>query len=193
MSTSRRRVLLLNAGLNGAGGNTHAVLEHARHHLAPHVEVTVVHLAANPSYAAFRAELARADALVVGTGTHWDSWSHLLQRLLEEATPDEATALWLGKPAAVFVTKHSVGGKGVLSRLQGVLNTFGCALPPMSGLVYSFANQAALTAAAPGSEDLWCLDDVAIVCHNLLVALDVNSDYRAWPVDRERFGARWIE
>ena len=189
----RRRVLLLNAGLNGAGGNTHAVLARASQHLAPHVEVALLHLAATPAYATFRAELAAADALVVGTGTHWDSWSHLLQRLLEEATPDEATPLWLGKPAAVLVTKHSVGGKGVLSRLQGVLNTFGCAIPPMSGLVYSFTNQAALATAAPGTDDLWCLEDVAIVCHNLLVALGVQSGYRAWPVDRTRFSARWLE
>lgn len=93
----------------------------------------------------------------------------------------------------MIVTKHSVGGKGVLSRLQGVLNTFGCTIPPMPGLVYSLANQGALSAAAPGSEDLWCLEDVAIVCHNLLAALGVHAGYRAWPVDRERFGARWVE
>jgi hypothetical protein len=183
---------MLNAGLNGEGGNTHAVLESARAQLTPHADVVLIHLAANPGYAGFRLELERADSLIVGTGTHWDSWSHLLQRLLEEATPDEGTSLWLGKPAAVFVTKHSVGGKGVLSRLQGVLNTFGCAIPPMSGMVYSLANQAALSSSAPGAEDLWCLEDVAVVCHNLLVALGVKTAFRAWPVDRARFGSRWI-
>lgn len=193
MIVSRRRVLLVNAGLNGAAGNTHALLERAGTQLAPHVDVARLELAAGVAYADFRAELARADALAIGTGTHWDSWSHLLQRLLEEATADEGTTLWLGKPAAVLVTMHSVGGKGVLSRLQGVLNTLGCALPPMSGLVYSLANHAALATQAPGTDDLWCLDDVAIVCHNLLVALGVASGFRAWPVDRERFGARWLE
>lgn len=192
MSDPTRRVLLLNAGLNGERGNTHALLERARAHLAPHVEPVSLQLAANPDYATFRRELARAHALIVGTGTHWDSWSHLLQRLLEEATVDEGTSLWLGKPVAVFVTEHSVGGKAVLSRLQGVLNTFGCAIPPMSGMVYSLANQAALSSGAPGTDDLWCIEDVGIVCHNLLAALGVHSEYRAWPVDRERFGARWL-
>lgn len=193
MSHSRPRVLLLNAGLNGHGGNTHALLERVREQLEPAADVVLLHLAAQPGYAAMRLELERADGFVIGTGTHWDSWSHLLQRWLEEATPDEGTALWLGKPAAVIVTQHSVGGKGVLSRLQGVLSTFGCAIPPMSGLVYSLVNQSALQAGAPGSDDLWCLEDTAIVAHNLLVALNGRTGYRAWSVDRTRFGARWIE
>lgn len=193
MTQSRPRVLILNAGLHGEGGNTHALLVRAQAQLAPHVDPILVSLKTQPSYATFRAELARADALIVGTGTHWDGWSHLLQRWLEEATPDEGTSLWLGKPAAVIVTEHAVGGKGVLSRLQGVLNTFGCAIPPMSGLVYSLANQAALSTSAAGTEDLWCLDDVAIVTHNLLVALGVQAGYRAWSVDRTHFSERWVE
>ncbi len=187
-----RRVLVVNAGLNGARGNTAVLLARVAAHLSPRVSVVTVTLAEGGGYAAVRRELQQADAFVVGTGTHWDSWSHLLQQMLEEATVDEGTALWLGKPAAVVVTMHSVGGKGVLSRLQGVLNTFGCAIPPMSGLVYSLANQAAIEASAPGTDDLWCLEDVAVVCDNLLTALGLHAAYRAWPTDRARFAERWI-
>lgn len=191
MSLSRR-VLLVNAGLNGPPGNTAVVLARLAAHLSPHVTVATITLAEGGGYPAVRRELEQADALVIGTGTHWDSWSHLLQRLLEDATIDEGTALWLGKPAAVVVTMHSVGGKGVLSRLQGVLNTFGCLIPPMSGFVYSLANQAALATAAAGTDDLWCLDDVAVVGDNLLAALGLRTTYHAWPTDRERFADRWI-
>lgn len=124
--------------------------------------------------------------------TSRDSWSHLLQRFLEQATPDEGTGLWLGKPAGVVVTMHSVGGKGVLSRLQGVLNTLGCLIPPMSGLVYSAVNQAALREQGPTAEDIWSPDDVAVLCHNLLVPLTPGAAYRAWPCDRRNFARRWI-
>jgi chromate reductase len=189
---ARHRVLIINAGLNGTRGNTAVVLARAAAHLAPHLEVTSITLADGANYASVGEALARSHAVVIGTGTHWDSWSHLLQRLLEDATADEGSALWLGKPAAVFVTMHSVGGKAVLSRLQGVLNTFGCAIPPMSGLVYSLVNQAAIEAGASGADDVWCLDDVAVVCDNLLAALALRPAYRAWPTDRERFNERWI-
>lgn len=195
MNAPRRRVLIVNAALKGRNGNTAALLARARAELEPHVETTEAVLAAGVRYRDVRPELERADAVAVGTGTHWDSWSHHLQLFLEDATPDEGATLWLGKPAAVLVTMHSVGGKAVLSRLQGVLNTFGCALPPMSGLVYSFANQAASQSdnAGPGADDLWSVEDVAIVAHNLLVALGVAHTYRAWPTDRTHFDARWIE
>lgn len=191
---ARRRVLLLNAGLNGAHGNTAVLLARARRCLEASVEVAEVVLADGADYATVRPELARADALLVGTGTHWDSWSHRLQLFFETATPDEGSALWLGKPAAAVVTMHSVGGKAVLSRLQGVLNTFGCLIPPMSGMVYSLVNQAALQRGGPGADDVWSPEDIDVICHNLLVALGVESGgYRAWPTDRTDYHGRWIE
>ena len=192
-SESRPRVLIINAGLNGAHGNTAVLLRRAQEKLQPAAEVAEVELAGGLSYADVRPELTRATAILVGTGTHWDSWSHLLQKFLEDATPDEGGSLWLAKPAAAIVTMHSVGGKAVLSRLQGVLNTFGCLIPPMSGLVYSVVNQAALQVDSAVAADVWSPEDVDIVCHNLLVALRHGTDYRAWPADRVSYTARWIE
>jgi len=202
----RPRLLLLNGALAGNGGNTAAALAAARRRLVRHADVESLTLAdafadspasggrSDHQPSAIADALARADGFLVGTGTHWDSWSSVLQRFLETATPLEGTATWLGKPAAVVVTEHSVGGKAVLSRLQGVLVTLGCALPPMSGLVLS---RAALLAAAKdpaAARDFWSRSDLGVVCHNLLTATRVRAQpWKAWPVDRADFRARWLE
>lgn len=205
----RPRILLLNTSLAGDSGNTAVLLAELRAHLAPHADLSAATLASpdasnDPAapgdanardFASLRPQLAAADAFVIGTGTHWDSWSSLLQKFLEDATPAEGTALWLGKPAAVIVSEHSTGGKSILSRLQGVLVTLGCTIPPMSGLVLS---RAALLAAehAPAdtaTRDLWCRDDLAVIAHNLLEAARGTRNWRVWPVDRTDFAARWLE
>ena len=192
----RPRILLLNASLAGDTGNTAVLLAEIRAHLAPHADLSAATLAAPASdFASLRPQLAAADAFVIGTGTHWDSWSSLLQKFPEDATPAEGTTLWLGKPAAVLVSEHSTGGKSILSRLQGVLVTLGCTIPPMSGLVLS---RAALLAAehAPddtATRDLWCREDLSVIAHNLLEAAQGTRNWRVWPVDRTDFAARWLE
>jgi len=196
----RPRILLLNASLGGESGNTAAALAHLATLLAPQADVARHTLATAPGFAACGAALADADAVVMGTGTHWDSWSSHLQRFLEEATPAEGTALWLGKPVACVVTEHSVGGKGVLSRLQGVLVTLGCLIPPMSGVVLSLAAQSAAPSGAAittdAAQDYWCADDLAVVAHNLLTATarlrPAQPEWQTWPVDRTGFDQRWI-
>ena len=46
----------------------------------------------------------------------------------------------------------------------------------MSGLVYSSANQLALqTPESPQQDDLWQIDDIEIICHNVVEA--VNKSY----------------
>ncbi len=227
MPVLRPHLLLLNASLTGDAGNTAVLLSHAHRLLARRATVESLTLAASfTSTSVSRSQLSalsssllpvsqpsalnpqllgalqRADGFLLGTGTHWDSWSSVLQKFLEDATPHEGTALWLGKPAAVVVTEHSVGGKAVLSRLQGVLITLGCTLPPMSGLVLS---RAALLAAehAPDpatTSDFWCEADLRVVCHNLAEAARVSLSgakpdhprWRTWPVDRRDFSARWL-
>lgn len=212
MPTRRPHLLLLNAALAGDAGNTAVLLAQARRHLARRATVEMLTLAPDADATPLartsvidpqlRAALARADGFLFGTGTHWDSWSSVLQNFLEVATPTEGTALWLGKPAAIIVSEHSTGGKGVLSRLQGVLVTLGCTLPPMSGLVLS---RAALLAAqhAPHpatTSDFWGEADLRIVCHNLAEAARVSlagaqpplPRWRTWPVDRHDFHARWL-
>lgn len=205
MPARRPRLLILNAALAGESGNTAVILQQAVRLLARRaaVEVVVLKPAAGAAFvltAEIRAALARADGFLIGTGTHWDSWSSGLQQFLEEATPTEGTALWLGKPAAVVVTEHSVGGKGVLSRLQGVLVTLGCAIPPMSGLVLARAALLAAQADAGAARDFWGQTDLAIVCHNLGEAArgrvpgakPPRPRWRAWTVDRTDFNARWL-
>lgn len=219
MPARRPHLLLLNASLAGDAGNTAILLARARRllarratveslTLAPRIDHSVSHLSSlnarlrvgvGPQ---LRAALTRADGFLLGTGTHWDSWSSVLQKFLEDATATEATKLWLGKPAAVVVSEHSTGGKGVLARLQGVLVTFGCSIPPLSGLVLS---RAAVLAAkhAPDpttTNDFWCETDLRIVCHNLAEAARTSLPgakpelprWRKWPVDREGFAARWL-
>jgi chromate reductase len=204
---------LLNASLAGDAGNTAVLLARARRLLARRATVESLTLAAvsgppssppasqlsalNPQLVA---ALQRADGFLLGTGTHWDSWSSVLQKFLEDATAHEGTALWLGKPAAVVVSEHSTGGKGVLSRLQGVLVTLGCSIPPMSGLVLSRAAVIAATHDDAAARDFWCADDLRVVCHNLAEAARTSRPdaqpkpprWRSWPVDRQDFAARWL-
>ncbi len=194
----RPRILLLNASLAGETGNTAVLFAQAHRLLARRATVTTITLAGmpnggdSPDFASLRPQLAAADAFLIGTGTHWDSWSSVLQKFLEDATSAEGTALWLGKPAAVVVTEHSVGGKGVLSRLQGVLVTLGCKLPPMSGLVLSRAGVLAAQHAPDAASDFWCADDLRVVCHNLAEAASGTRRWKTWPVDREGFADRWL-
>lgn len=201
MTTRRPRLLLLNASLAGEAGNTAVLLARAKRLLARKGDVRSVTLAeagGAVSFDTLRPELEAAEGFLFGTGTHWDSWSSVLQRFLEEATPAEATALWLGKPAAVVVSEHSVGGKAVLSRLQGVLVTLGCLIPPMGGLVVSKAVRIAIEHDAEAARDLWSDDDLAVVCHNLAEAAraarpgETPAHWRAWGVDRDDVHARWL-
>ncbi len=194
----RPRVLLLNAGLGGANGNSARVLDRLADHLRGTADIETATLGPDGAtdFARITPGLARAHAIVIATGVHWDAWSSSLQSFLEAATPAEAGPLWLGKPAAVLVTEHSVGGKGVLSRLQGVLVTLGCEIPPLSGLVLSRAGQLARTGAPrdPAADDLWQPDDLAVVAHNLLTAARRPvAQWRAWPVDRTHYVDRWLE
>ena len=187
------RILALDASLAGDDGNSAALLERAADHLRPHAAVTRACLARDPGFTAHAAALAAAHALVIATGTYWDGWSSHLQRFLEEATASEGSALWLGKPAVVLVTAHSVGAKGVLSRLQGVLVTLGMQIPPMGGLVVTHVGQLARDGGGPDTDDVWSAEDLAVVCHNLVVCLRGGRDWRAWPVDRRDPARRWLK
>ena len=209
-SRCRPHLLLINAALAGDTGNTAVLLTEARRHLARYASLESLTLAPNPTAAPItsastldpklRTHLKRADGFLFGTGTHWDSWSSVLQNFLEVATPTEGTALWLGKPAALVISEHSTGGKGILSRLQGVLVTLGCSIPPMSGLVLSRAAMIAAQYDPAAARDFWCKEDLRVVCHNLAEAARITLPaaqptqprWRKWPVERREFGARWL-
>ncbi len=196
------RILIIDGSLGGSTGNTARVLASLQKRLSSS-DICVFHLVERtPS----QDDLAGADAFVFTTGVYWDSWGSPLQTFLEMSTPLEGAPCWFGKPAAVVVTMHSVGGKEVLSRLQGVLNTFGLFIPPMSGMTYSLANQMALQVGlqvGKGAEntdfekDLWCLDDLSVVARNLELAAqnrrDLKTQWRAWPVNRSDARRIWVD
>lgn len=184
--------MILNAGLGGSGGNSQIVAEHCSQLLralgVPHE--TLVLRDAAPG--ALSSALERAERLVFVSGTYWGGFSSLLQQAFEELTPSEASDLWLGKPAAVLVTAHQVGAQSVLFRLQGVLVTFGCLVAPLSGVVISKVGEALRQRAPELCGDVWGLEDVATALHNLLAAPFTPRAFRAWPVDREHYGDRWL-
>jgi NAD(P)H-dependent FMN reductase len=192
-ATQRRpRLLLLNAALAGKDGNSAVLLAEMQSLLSARADVQLTTLATHSDVVQLRPAFEAADGFVIATGTHWDSWSSVLQKLLEDATPAEGTSLWLGKPVAVIVSEHSTGGKGVLSRLQGVLVTLGCSIPPMSGLVLSRAAVIAAQHDLKAAQDFWCREDLAVVCHNLVESAAGTHRWKTWPVDRTDFAARWV-
>ncbi len=143
--------------------------------------------------------LAWADGFVFTTGTYWDSWGSPLQIFLENLTPSEGSAHWLGKPALCLVTMHSVGGKGVLSRLQSVLTSFGAMIPPMSGMAYSMTGHEMLrsqTRDESFDHDIWSLDDLQIMSENFLCMLRAriagHLNFQAWQVDHQDPARLWL-
>lgn len=186
-------VLILNAGLAGSAGNSQLISNRCAQILAQRgvLQETVVLRDVHP--AAVLAALERAERLVIITGTYWGGFSSLLQQLFEELTATETSQLWLGKPAAVVVSAHQVGAQSVLFRLQGVLITFGCLVPPLSGVVVCKVGEALRARAPELCDDVWGLEDVATALHNLLAAPFLPDPYRVWPVDREHYADRWLE
>jgi hypothetical protein len=187
------RVTILNGSLGGNSGNSHEVLKHFIQELEPHVTWTEIILAKNPSREFILKEMQMSQGYVFITGTYWDSWGSPLQKFLEDMTDLECSEIWLGKPATVIVTMHSVGGKEVLSRLQGVLNTLGCQIPPMGGMTYSLANHLALQSEKSDfHSDFWQIPDLSILAHNLIEALNQRNQWKPWPVDTADSRRKWF-
>lgn len=207
------RVLVLNASLHGENGNCAVALDGATRWLAG-CQIERYSLDGSDLEDVMSA-IGRADALLIATGTYWDSWSSRLQLFLEAVTQTEGSEIWLGKPVAVIVMAHSVGAKGVLSRLQGVLNTLGATIPPMSGIVLSWVAQVAAEALESAKDvadldglesgeqesgssatspelDIWQIRDLEIVVHNLLEMARGGRAFRAWEVDPKNAGV-WVK
>jgi multimeric flavodoxin WrbA len=203
-------LLIINGSLGGRSGNTAHAIRAVLPTLEARFKIRTLHLAEKPTSRASTTALAAASAFLFTTGTYWDSWGSPLQIFLEKTTKFEASPIWSGKPAAVLVTMHSVGGKEVLSRLQGVLSTLGLVLPPMTGLTYSMVNHELAKlclkskktpASSEGSldftDDLWSLDDFATVAHNLhaycVLSHSATPAYQTWAVDRADPARRWLK
>lgn len=126
------------------------------------------------------------------TGTYWDSWGSPLQKFLEDFTDYEVRESILGKPAGVITLMHSVGGKEVLSRLQGVLSSMGFLIPPLTGMTCSLATEIAAKKNPQHAKDFWTLGDLEIVLQNIRAAAELEKPWSAWPVDRKNYKARWL-
>lgn len=185
-------ILVVNGSPQGRAGNCAALIKTLPKKY-PAYRFKVIHLANDMELPKHLQLMAEADGFLFTTGTYWDSWGSPLQQWLEKMTPYEGTSYFLNKPAAVVVLMHSVGGKGILSRLQGVLNTLGCVLPPMTGLVYSLVSDLALKSKSSHVEDFWSLEDLSIIFENLLQYAGLGLQVKAWPVDKQNPKRSWLK
>lgn len=153
----------------------------------------IIHLAETKYSAQLKKKILESDGVLWVSGTYWDSWGSPLQSLLEKMTELEGHPSLLGKPSGVFILMHSVGGKGVLSRLQGVLSTFGFLIPPMSGMVYSLVGDIALKSKSTHAEDFWQLKDTELILENLWRAIQMKAEWASWPVDKKNPARKWLK
>ena len=196
--TTAKNILIINGSLGGADGNTSVLIKTALKYLTGHKANTdTLHLENGMDN--LKEKLIWADGFIFTSGTYWDSWGSPMQKFLEISTQFEASDLFLYKPASVLISMHSVGGKGVLSRLQGVLNTIGLAIPPMSGMVYSLATHLLLTSNQVPTgldkdfnDDFWSLEDIEIIIHNLMTTVYHKHNFKSWPVDRKDPKRSWL-
>ncbi len=195
-----KKILIVNGSLGQEMGNTQFIINHLSERQFKSINVEVLHLhhffhqtPAHEVIDQLKEKLTCADGFLFTTGTYWDSWGSPMQMFLERITELESSDVLFGKPAAVIVTMHSVGGKAVLSRLQGVLNTMGLFIPPMSGLVYSLASKLAIEKGSSFALDFWSLDDLTIVAHNLVTSLEIKNNFISWPVDKDDPKRLWID
>lgn len=114
-----REFVCINGSPHGAAGNCARLAHKIEGFFATRARLDTIHLAEGASFEAVRPRLEKAAGFLFLTGTYWDSWGSPLQKFLEDATETEGSSLWLGKPCGVAVLMHSVGGKEVVSRLQG--------------------------------------------------------------------------
>lgn len=187
-----KKILILNGSINGQEGNTSTLLDHCSQILQNlHINFEVLHL--HDYHHSFKEKMKLADGFIFATGTYWDSWGSPMQKFLEEITDLEAEQEILFKPASVIVTMHAFGGKSVLSRLQGVLNTMGMIIPPMSGMVYALSTQQAMAQDDHFAKDFWSIEDLEIVLHNLVTTTKKEYQFKPWPVDKKDPKRLWLK
>lgn len=187
-----KKILIINGSLGSDHGNTSVLINECHSLLASNnISTEVLHL--NDFFqqnhkdekTVLKKELQQADGFIFTSGTYWDSWGSPMQKFLETITDFEGTEVLFAKPCSVVITMHSVGGKEVLSRLQGVLNTMGLLIPPMSGLVYALSTHLAFQVKTDFACDFWSKDDLKIVIHNLISGLNISQTFQTWPVDKK--------
>jgi len=200
-------LLVINGSISGSKGNTAAILKNIllpkalkwQTEFDAQLQIKTIHLNSSSqhfSQAQIKKNAQWATHFIFATGTYWDSWGSPLQQFFEASTFLEAHRDILGKPAMVLVTMHAVGGKEVLSRMQGVLSSQGYALPPMSGICYSLQDYCMEygpdfpPAMQSFSEDFWSVEDLTHGLYNLLCY--EKSPCRPWPIDRKNPKRKWF-
>jgi NAD(P)H-dependent FMN reductase len=174
-------LLCINGSLRGAQGNTAHLLEAAAGHAAGHTVRHVVLAEYRDTAEALLEQVAGADAFLVGSGVYWGSYGSPLQRFIEVMTAYETTPAFFGKPAGAVLSMDSVGGTDVAARLLGVLNLFGCAVPPLGCVVLSRLGHAP-SAAGARTRDVWGADDLRVLVGNLLRAAAAPVPWERWEV-----------
>lgn len=187
------KILIFNGSPSGRKGNCARWIKSLQKQYGHQIKIEVIHLDKTSYGPTLLKKISAASGFVFVTGTYWDSWGSPLQKFLEDITELEASPAILGKPAAVLVLMHSVGGKAVLSRLQGVLVTMGFLIPPMSGMAYSLVTDIALKSSSTHAKDFWHLDDAGLIFNNLLQACTIKIKWQHWPVDKKDPRRKWLK
>jgi NAD(P)H-dependent FMN reductase len=182
-------ILLLTGSVRGTHGNSGALTAHAARLLAaqPGVSTTTLTLAdPMPPVDEVATLLQSADGLLVVSGVYWGSYGSPLQRFVEVMTTYENSPAFFGKPVACALSMDSIGGFEVAARVHAVFAGLGCWSPPCSTLILSRVGLEAIAASAgkadDPNEDVWRLDDLEVVLHNLVAATQLPSGrWSAWP------------
>ncbi len=192
---TKPKLLILNGSILGNRGNCGILIRHICTTYSNFFNITTVHLKTLGSKKKLMEQIATCQGLLVVTGTYWDSWGSPLQMFFEEFTDLEASKSILGKPAGVIALCHSVGGKSVMTRLQGNLNLFGFLIPPFSGIELSMLSLSILKNKKKNylEKDLWGPKDLDILINNLQAALNKSKEYKAWQVDSKNFRKNWLQ
>ncbi|RFM33497.1 NAD(P)H-dependent oxidoreductase [Chitinophaga silvisoli] len=179
------KILVLNGSLRGNTGNSAVLANHAVTLLGQ--QATMLTLSDQlPGIREVYDLLASCDGILVVSGVYWNNWSSPLQRFIEVVSAFENTPAFFGKPVACAVSMDSVGGIEVAARLHAVFSGLGCWSPPCATVVVSRTGQEAIAASAgmddDPNEDVWRMDDLSIVVHNLVTAAAMPRDnWKAWP------------
>lgn len=179
-------ISIINGALGGRTGNTFNLIKKLKrtvHKIDPDIKVRIIHLAPGFNWPHVRKYIRKSDALIFCSGTYWQSWGSPLQHLFEKMTEIEGKKHLLGKPAGAIVTMHSVGGQEVASRIQGVLCSLGCVLPPFCGFAYSYADHVAHKSRYHGKkllDDVWHIEDTFALVYNIIEYMKGTNKWKVW-------------
>lgn len=180
------KISIINGSLGGRSGNTGQLINKIRKILQkidPSIKVCVLNLSPSFDWLRARKTIRTSDGLLFCSGTYWDSWGSPMQQLFEKMTQIEGKKHLVGKPVSVIVTMHSVGGKEIVSRMQGVLCSMGCMIPPFTGFAYSYSDHIAHKSRVTGKkllDDVWHIDDLNALLANLVEAVKKTNNWKVW-------------